>query len=328
MKAFVTGGSGFLGGRIIRTLKRRGHQVRALARSERAVQAVGEAGAEPVEGDLTSVEALRAGMSGCELVIHAAARVKGKLRAEFIEDNVRGTENVLEACRTAGVKRLVHVSTEAVLLGGDPLVRVDETRPRPERGLGPYSDTKARAEAQVLACNGAGLETVVVRPRFIWGAGDTSVLPQLVEAVKSGKFVWVGGGRHQSSVCHVENAAEGTVLAAEKGTPGAVYFLTDGEPVEFRAFVSELLEAAGVKPPRRSAPGWLLQPVAFAVEALWTATAPGAVAPVLREQLALIGEEVTVDDSKARRELGYAPAVTRAEGMAELRREQERRRAG
>lgn len=318
MRVFVTGGSGFVGGRLIQGLKAKGHTVRALARSEAAMRKVGALGAEPIEGDLSKVEPIAAGMAGCDWVIHAAARVSGTKRSDFIEANVRGTEHVLEGARSAGVKRFIHISTEAVLLGSGPLHNVDETREIPERGMGPYSESKARAERLVLQCNSPEMATVAVRPRFVWGAGDTSVLPQLVAAVKSGKFSWIDGGRYLSSTCHVENTVHGTLLAAEKGRGGNAYFLTDGAPVEWRGFVSQLLESAGVKPPKRSLPLWLAWPTAFALEALWSVTSTN-LPPIYREQLALIGEQLTVNDAKARAELEYVPVITREQGLAEMK---------
>lgn len=319
MRVFLTGGSGFVGGRLIRALKDRNDAVRALARSEKAQRTVGALGAQPVEGDLVNVEAMTAGMQDCEWVIHAAARTTGTRRADFIEDNVRGTERVLEAARAAKVKRFIHISTEAVLLGSGPLINVDETRPIPERGVGPYSESKGRAERLVLSCNSPEMETVVVRPRFVWGAGDTSLLPNLVDAVKSGKFAWFNGGKYRTSTCHIENAVHGTLLAAEKGRGGQAYFLTDGEPVEFRAFLSEMLTAVGVTPPKRRMPLWLAQGVAFSLEAIYGAVSPGSIPPLYLEQLGLIGEEVTVNDAKARAELGYVPKVSREQGLAEMR---------
>jgi nucleoside-diphosphate-sugar epimerase len=150
---------------------------------------VREAGAEPCEGDLSDVEALKRGMEGCDVVFHSAASLKQwGPRAEFFEANVRGTENVLEAARAVGVKRMVHVGTEAAFVDGTPMVNMDETRPLPEKPIGNYASTKNAAERLVLSVNSPELATVVVRPRFIWGKGDTSVLPIIIEAVKSGRF--------------------------------------------------------------------------------------------------------------------------------------------
>jgi len=154
--------------------------------------------------------------------------------------------------------------------------------------------------------------TVVVRPRFIWGQGDTTLLPQLVAAVKRGRFGWLGGGRYLTSTCHVDNVVEGMLLAAERGKPGGVYFLTDGAPVEFRDFMTRLLATQGVDVSGvRDVPLWLARIVAAATS--WMKHPP-----VTRTALALVGLEVTVDDSKARRELGYRAAVSIDAGLAQM----------
>ncbi|HEV7363689.1 MAG TPA: NAD-dependent epimerase/dehydratase family protein, partial [Solirubrobacteraceae bacterium] len=128
--AFVTGGSGFIGDRLVRRLVADGRRVRALARSDDAAAKVAVAGAEPVRGDLSDPAALRAGAEGCELAFHAAAAVlEWGPREEFVRANVDGTRHVLEACREAGVRRLVHVGTEAATMAGQPLVEIDETAP-------------------------------------------------------------------------------------------------------------------------------------------------------------------------------------------------------
>src|SRR5262249_46121152 len=158
------------------------------------------------------------------VVFHAAAKVEEWGDPEdFHRVTVGGTEAALAAARAAGVKRFVHVSSEAVLVGGGPIIDVDETRPRPSRNLGPYPPTKALPEERLVAANGAALKTVIVRPRFIWGRGDTAVLPKLVDAVKSGRFMWIAGGRYRTSTCHVANVVEGMLLAAERGGGGEIY---------------------------------------------------------------------------------------------------------
>jgi len=312
-RAFVTGGSGFVGGRVIRQLRARGVEVAALARSAASASAVESLGATAVRGDLDDRAAMQAGMTGTDVVVHAAAYVEehGPL-AEFLRITVTGTENALAAARAAGVARFVHVSTEAVLADGKPIVGADETRPRTTRPVGPYPLSKGLAEDRVLAGNGAGFATVIVRPRFIWGAGDTNLTPKIVELVKRGRFGWIGGGRYLTSTCHVDNVVEGILLAAERGAPGEIYFLTDGDPVEFRAFLTQLLATLGVDPGDRSVPRWLARVVAALTG--WMKRPP-----VTRTAIALVGQEVTVVDAKARRELGYVGKVSREQGLAEMR---------
>jgi nucleoside-diphosphate-sugar epimerase len=321
MRVFVTGGSGFVGRRLIVELKARGDEVRALARSDKAAETVRGAGAEPVRGDLDDAEALRRGMEGCDAVVHSAASVKawGDPK-EFFQVNVEGTQRVVDAARATGVKVLVHVGTEAIFVGGKPIVQADESWKRPEKPLGLYPLTKALAEEHVLAANGRdGLRTVVVRPRFIWGKGDLAILPEIIDKVRKGQFRWIGGGHYLTSTCHVANVVEGLLLAIEKGRGGEAYFLTDGAPVEFRAFVTQLLDTAGVKAPEGELPHGLAKVVATVAETAWRVLPLGGEPPLHRSLLRLVGEEVTVNDAKARAELGYVGRMSREAGLAEMR---------
>jgi nucleoside-diphosphate-sugar epimerase len=312
-RAFVTGGSGFLGRALIAALVARGVEVVALSRSEKADAQVAKQGATPVRGDLDDTAAMQAGMAGCDVVSHAAAYVDehGKL-ADHLRVTVEGTKNTLAAAKAAGVPRFVHVGTEAVLADGKPIVRADETRPYPAKPAGPYPISKGLAEQAVIAANAPGFTTVGIRPRFIWGKDDTSLLPKLTERIASGKFAWIGGGRYLTSTCHVDNVVEGALLAAENGKGGEVYFLTDGEPVEFRAFMTDMLATQGVDPGTRSVPRWVAKTLAALTG--WMSRPP-----VTKTAIALIGGEVTVVDDKARKELGYQGKVTLDAGLAEMR---------
>ncbi len=318
--AFITGGSGFIGGALVRRLVEGGTTVRALARSDASAAKVEGLGAKAVRGDLDDPASMATGADGCDTAFHLAAHLsQWGAREEFVRGNVTGTENAIEACRRAGVRRFVHCGTEAGILAGEPLVNADETVPlRPDSKVH-YSATKAQAEQVVRDANGDGLETVVLRPRLVWGAGDTTLLPEMVAAAESGKLVWIGGGRHLTSTTHVDNVVEGLLLAAAKGRPGEVYFVTDGEPAEFRAFVSELLETQGVEAPTRSIPGWLGAAAAAAGEGAWRLLPLGGEPPVTRLAYWLSAMECTIDISKARAELGYAPIIDREQGMAGLR---------
>ena len=318
--AFVTGGSGFIGGRLIRRLVADGWTVKALARSESSAAKVRDAGAEPVMGDLDDVAAMTTGAQGCEYAFHAAAALgEWGRREDFVRGNVTGTENVLRACRDAGVRRFVHVGTEAALLVGQPLVNADEDVPLRPDSKAHYSATKAMAEQVVLDANREGFETVVLRPRLVWGPGDTTILPALKDAVEKGRFSWIGGGGHLTSTTHVDNVVEGLVLAATHGQPGNAYFVTDGEPVVFREFVTELVGTAGVEMPDRSVPVAVAKPLAGAAEGMWGALRRKSPPPLTRLAVWLSALECTIDISKARTELGYEPVKSIEEGMAELR---------
>ncbi len=319
MKVFVTGGSGFVGRNLIAALVARGDKVVALARSPGAQAAVRGLGATPQAGDLGDLGDMRAGMAGADVVFHCAAKVEDwGDPAEFQAVNVQGTANVIDAARAAGVRRVVHVSTEAVLADGTPIHDADETRPRAKHPIGLYPSTKAQAEEVALAANGKGIEVVAVRPRFIWGKGDTALLPKILAVMRKGQFAWIGGGGFLTSTCHVRNVCEGALLAAERGRPGEIYFLTDGAPVEFRGFITAMAGTQGVDPGSREVPRGLLYALGWVSELVWRAFKLKGGPPLSRTAVVLIGEQVTVNDAKARRELGYQGLVTREAGLAEM----------
>ncbi len=316
---FLTGGSGFVGRHLIKTLVERGEPVHALARSASSQDIVRKLGALPVVGDLDDVDAMAQGMAGCDFVVHAAAEVQEwGPRERYQRVNVDGTGHVIEAARRANVKRLVHIGTEAPFATGHPVVNIDESMPLPAKPLPRYPATKAAAETLVRAANDQGLETVVVRPRLIWGPDDTSILPQLLAAVKDGRFMWIDEGRALTSTCHVANVCFGAICAAYRGKPGEAYFLTDGAPIRVRDFLTAYLQSGGVTPPDKSLPFGLVWALACVCEFVWdTLPLPGK-PPVTRMAIALIARQVTVNDAKARREMGYENAISREDGLKAL----------
>ncbi len=318
--AFVTGGSGFIGGRLIERLVGEGRKVRALARSDAAAAKVEGLGAEAVRGELGDRASLAAGAAGTGVAFHLAAHLgEWGPWEEFERGNVDGTRNALDACAEVGVKRFVHCGTEAALMAGEPLVGVDETAPLRPDSRAPYPATKARAELAVREASRKGFETVALRPRFVWGKGDTTLLPEMVETVEKGQWAWVGGGRNVTDTAHVDNVVEGLVLAAEKGRPGESYFVTDGEPVVFREFVTAMLQTQGVEPPSRSLPAWTAAPLARVAEAAWKFLPLPGEPPMTTFRSWLLTQECTIDIAKAREELGYSPLVSHEQGLAAMR---------
>src|SRR4051795_9625622 len=314
--AFVTGGSGFIGGRLIQRLVGEGWRVRALARSPEAAARVEERGAEAVHGDLNDGGAMRGGAHGCTYAFHAAAHLGADGdRAAFERVNVGGTKDLLAACRDAEVRRFVHVGTEASLMAGEPLIEADERTPLRPDSPSPYPSTKARAEIAVLGASEEGaFETVSVRPRFVWGVGNTTLLPNIAAQVRAGKFAWIGGGRNRTSTSHVDNVVEGLIAGALRGVPGNAYFVLDaGGPVVFKEFLSELLRTRGVEPPGRSIPR-------FAARALMEAGERRPGEPMLsRFAYWVASQDCILDDTKARTTIGYQPVKTREDGRAGLR---------
>ncbi len=317
-RVFLTGGSGYLGRNLVRHFVGQGAHVVALARTDRAAEVVRSLGATPFAGDLQDPR-LADGIAGCAWLVHAAADTRhGRPTAAQSRTNEQGTRNVVTAARAAGVARLVHVSSESVLLDGSPLIDATEDLPYPARPAGGYARSKGAAERIALSLARPGFAVMVVRPRFVWGRDDSTALPHLVAAARAGKLAFVDGGRHRTSTTHVANACEGVALALARGRSGEVYFISDGPPIEFREFVTRLLATRGIAAPDRTAPGWLVRSIAAAGDLLADLTGGRLRAPVTREELATSTVEVTLDIRKARTELGYRPIVTREQGLAEL----------
>jgi nucleoside-diphosphate-sugar epimerase len=257
---------------------------------------------------------MTSGAQGCDAAFHCAAHLgEWGNPADFERVNVTGTANAVQAAKEAGVSRFVHVGTEAALMHGEPLVNVDESVPLRPDSKAPYPRTKARAE-QVARQGGA----VVIRPRLVWGPGDTTILPALAGAVRRNRFAWIGGGTHRTSTTHVDNVVEGLMLGAQKGEPGEAYFVTDGEPQVFREFITRLLATQGIEAPDKSVPRAIPGTLATIGEAAWRVLPLPGQPPVTRLAFWLASQECTIDITRARRDLGYSPVMSVDEGMKEL----------
>jgi nucleoside-diphosphate-sugar epimerase len=299
----------------------KGWEVRALARSFDAERKVAARGALPVRGDLDDLAALQYGMQGCTAVIHVAALFKlWGTPQEFERSNVAGTRKLLQAAAaTPTLRRIVQVGAAAVVMGDmAPMLRVAEDLPLQERPWAPYSASKARAEALVLAANAPGrLETLVVRPPMIWGQGMPT-LDHMVENVRAGQFRWVGDGSQAMSTAHVDNVCHAAVLALERGIGGEAYFISDGRDSTLRDVVSALLRTRGVEPPEATVPLPVAWYMASAMEWIWRVFARSGEPPITRQMLRLIGQPFTTDISNARRVLGYEPVTSWEQGLAEM----------
>ena len=317
MKIFITGASGFIGGAIAKRLAK-DHWVLGLARSKEAYDKIAALGVRPLTG---SLETMGLGMlKECDMVIHCAAYVKpwGSYQ-DFAEVNVEGTKHLLALAKEAGVKRFIHMGTEAALFYGQDMDDINETYPYPDHSPFPYSETKKLAEIAVLKANVPNVfETISLRPRLVWGPGDETILPNLVEMVDSGRFRWIGEGKFTTSTTYIGNLVDATLLAMEKGKAGEAYFITDWEIHTMRDFLTQLLATEGRVPEDRNVPKWLARFLSQAFEAIYKLFRIRKKPPITRFSAAIMSSNCTIASDRAQLDLGYEPAVTVAEGMQRM----------
>jgi nucleoside-diphosphate-sugar epimerase len=254
MKAIVTGGTGFVGGKLVDNLIARGYHVRCLVRKTSKVEDLSRLGVELCYGDLSDLNSIRHATKGGDVVYHLAAHVSDwGPKEEFYKVNVEGTRNVLRASEEMNVKRLVYLSSSTVLWRSsfwkiNNLTDIDESHPYPNSYNDPYNETKAEAEKLVTRYHkDTGLETVVIRASAVWGPGDTVILPRLAKAAKKGILFFIGRGDRWISPCYIENLVQALILAGEgEKAAGNVYFINDGIRMKHEHFVSRLLKTVGI----------------------------------------------------------------------------------
>ena len=314
---FLTGATGLVGSHVAEEAIRRGHTVRALVRSSSDTKFLDTLGVTKVSGDLEDVDALRRGVEGADWVINSAAKVGdwGPLE-EFRRLNVAALGLLLGAAADAKVSRFVHVSSLGVYEGRDHF-GTDETVPTAAEALDGYTRSKVEAEALALEfVKTRDLPLAIVRPGFIYGERDRTVLPKLLGSLRSGVFRYFGSGEQALNCIYAKNLVAAIFLAAENSAAiGEVFNVTDGPRVSKRDFVSRVAECAGLKPPTRKIPLWLARLAATLMER--RAIRKGATSPPLVNQARykFLGLNLDFSTEKARRILGYDPPYTTEQGL-------------
>jgi nucleoside-diphosphate-sugar epimerase len=265
MRAFVTGGTGFIGQVLVRKLLERGYEVRALARSAQGAANLHRMGVTFIQGDMEDLEALRSGMEGCEVVFHVAAWYKlgARDQGQVERINVDGTRNVLTLAHELGVPRIVYTSSLAVF-GDTHGQLVDEIyRMPPEQDfLTEYDRTKWKAHYEVaVPLIERGAPVIIVQPGVVLGPGDHSLMSAMMALYQRGLFPIVFGPEMTVTIAHVEDIAEGHILAAEKGRPGETYIIA-GPPISQGEMFSMWAQITGRRPPLFSIPARFLTPLA------------------------------------------------------------------
>ena len=309
MKIFLTGATGFVGGALSRALLARGDKVTALVR-----QPPPESGSWEirwVRGDLTADGSWLTALAGHDAVIHAAGRLGafGISEKAYVQLHVEGTRRLLEAAGSAGVRRLLYVSSPGVL---GPTRGSALTEEAPYRPTNRYERSKALAEKLVRKFAEHGLPVVIVRPEFLYGPGDLHVLG-LFRAIQRGRFFLINGGRSSCHPTYIDDGVRGMLLALEKGGEGEIYQIAGESPVAMRDFSAEIAAALGREPSWMSLPRPIMVAGAAVLEQIGRVA--GWTPPLTRSAVDFFSTSYRFSWQKARQELGYEPAITLEEGI-------------
>jgi nucleoside-diphosphate-sugar epimerase len=321
VKALVTGGGGFLGRAITEQLLARGDAVTILARSR--YPEVEALGASSIQLDLTQPDGLTEAIRGHDVVFHVASKtgIWGP-REEFMRINVEGTDNLLEACREAGVQRLVYTSSPSATFDGTDAVNATEADcPYPDHFEADYPESKAIAEKHVLEASDEAMATTALRPHLIWGPRDPHIIPRLMLRRQQGRLARVGDGTNKVAITYIDNAAAAHLQAADVLAPGSVnagkaYFISDEQPVVLWPWIDQLLVDVGLAPLDRSVSAGLARMIGGSLEWVWRLLRLGGEPPMTRFVAAELASSHWYDLSAAKADFGYHPVIDPAEAMS------------
>ena len=312
----VTGGTGFVGSHVADAAVSRG-AVRALARPGSDTKHLESVGAQVVPGDLTDPDALRRAADGADYVVHCAAKVGdwGPVE-EYRAVNVDGLRALLEAVRGRPLKRFVHVSSLGVYEARHHH-GTDEAEPLPESHIDGYTQSKVECERLALEeFRKHGTPVTILRPGFIYGPRDRTVLPRLADRLRKGDVVYIARGRHALNTTYVGNLVDAILLALDSPKAvGEVFNVTDGEFVSKRRFFEAIADGLGLPRPRMSIPLWLAKPLARWREGVFRRKNKPHPPRITQASVKFAGLNLDFSIAKARTVLGYDPQVGFDEGM-------------
>ncbi len=315
MRVLVTGASGMLGRATAEALLGRGDEVTVLQRRPAGLPC------REVLGDVADPAAVRRATRGQDAVLHLAAKVDvtGPW-AEYVSANIAGTHAVVDACRAAGVGRLVHVSSPSVAHAGAALVGVGAAPADPARARGRYSRSKAVAELGALAADSASLAVLAVRPHLVWGPGDTQLVGRIVERARARRLPVIGSGAALIDTTYVDNAASALVAAVDACGPvhGEALVVSNGEPRPVAEVLDRLCRAAGVPGPRGRVPFGVAALAGAVIDGVWAVTGRRSVPPLTRFLAEQLATAHWFDQRRTRAALGWRPRVGLEEGFARL----------
>ena len=318
-KALVTGGTGFLGGRLARRLHAAGWQVTVLGRNPTAGRALEADGIRFIRADLADAAAVVGACREQEIIFHAGARSSPWGRyADFYQDNVLATQNVVAACQRQQVARLIHISTPSIYFDFTDRLNIPEFQPPATHPANHYVRTKILAEAAVDAAVAQGLAVVTLRPRAIFGPGDTTLFPRLIRAHGARGFPLIGDGDPLMDITFVENVVDAMLLAAAapNAALGKKFNVTNGEPWPRSTLIATLFSEIGQPLKTRPVNYLVAKCAATLLENFSNVFTLGRWEPPLtRYTVGVLAKSQTLDISAARTLLGYQPRVSIAAGL-------------
>jgi len=321
--ALVTGGSGFLGGAIVRMLLEREVKVRVLCRGN--YPHLAKAGCTVFQGEISDAELVSKAVAGCDLVFHTAAKAGiEEPYSEYERINYQGTLNIIEACQQHKVGRLIYTSSPSVVFSHGDVCGADESLPYPDHYDAYYPKTKSMAEQAALKANSPQLAVTALRPHLIWGPGDNHLGPRLVSRARAGRLKFVGDGKNIVDTVYIDNAAEAHILAAEKLAPGSApagkaYFITNGEPMPISQITNLIIGAAGVPPVTATISPKIAWFVGLICEKAFKWFKLAGEPPITRWVAGELSTAHWFKIDAARRDFGYQPKVSIEEGIRRLR---------
>ena len=317
MKTLITGATGFLGGALARRLHGMGWDVTALGRNPVKLNELEDAGMRPLRSDVTKKEELLSAFNGQDIVFHCAAFPSPWGGFEkFYQANVIGTRNVVQACLQNNVKRLVYVSTPSIYFDYGSHIGVKENNPLPQP-ISNYAHTKLLAEEEIDKGFAQGLAVVSIRPRALFGEGDTVIFPRLIPRLRSGRLPILGDGENIVDLTYIQNVVDALLLCAESpaSTLGKKYNISNGEPVKIWKLVERICDELGYAHPKRKISYKTDNAAAGVLEFIYSLIPYSPEPPLTRLSVSMMANSTTLDISAARKELGYQPKVSVEEGV-------------
>ncbi len=315
----VTGATGFIGGHLTERLVRDGWRVRCLVRPTSDTSHLDSV--DLVVGDIEAPASLGQAVDGCRVVFHCAALVSDWATVdEITRVNVHGTQNLVSAAADASAERFVHFSTTDVY-GYRGSETIDESY-SPARFSNWYAATKLSAENAIRrAHEDHDLATVILRPATVYGPRSREVVGEIARALRKGNMLLIDGGRPIAGLLYGENLIDAALLAADHpAAAGQAFNVTDGIELTWRQFTDDLAHGLGYPAARWSLPFWLANSLATGLEhgyRLLRRTAGVTMRPLLsRQAVHVLGNDQRFSTEKIRRDLGWAPRVSYAEGLA------------